>query len=143
MSCANDGPRRSASVSAWWISIGGGPSTTYSLITNVRMSSKVSRSASANASLTLLAISRRSGRDGMGVLLESRAIEVGARGLAADEACAGQIGAAQVHALEVAAHERRVAQGRAVEVGATEVDVEQHGAGPVGARQRNGGVLVT
>src|SRR5258706_4823009 len=141
MICANDAFCRSASVSAWCTSIGGGPSTTYSLITNVRISSSVSRSMSANASRTLLTISRRSGRDGIR-LLECSSVEVGSLRIAADEACADQLGVAQVDAAQVAAHEHRTAHHGAVEVRSLEVDFEQGRAGPVGARERHRGVLV-
>src|SRR5947209_9787602 len=123
MICANVAPRRSASVSAWWTSIGGGPSTTYSLITNVRISSSVSRSISANASRTLLAISRRSGLDGITLTLPGRSVEVRPRRIATDHARAREVGAAQIHAAQIAAQQHGAAQDRAVQIRALEVDV--------------------
>src|SRR4051794_9647139 len=123
------------------MSIGGGPSTTYSLTTNVRISSNVSRSISANASLTLLASSRKSGRVGMG-LLERGSVEIRAGQIAADEPRPREIRAAKIDAAQVAAHEDCTAQVRAVHVRSLEIDVEQRRARPVRTRQRHRRVLV-
>src|SRR4051812_43141190 len=96
---------------------------------------------SPNASLTLAASSRKSGREGIR-LLERGSVEIDAGRIATDQACTGEVSAAQVDAAQIAAHEHRTAQRCAVEVGALEVDVEQRRAGPVRARQRDRRVLV-